>query len=296
MKHFLRRLALFLFLLASACAVLVIGTVLLHRRALPNCRLEQNTDAILVGDSHPMWAIDDSQIPGLRNISLNAEGYKYTYLKLRHLLQGEHAIKRIYIGAGYHNFSGYYDAYIDGAMFHQFVERYLSLLTLDDYLGLVRSAPRDVLGLAQRIVQRGFKPGLKRECLLYGRFPEEKKTATFDARHVQTRIREQFYAEGEVLPASASNLEYLQKLVELSRAHGLAITLLATPVHSEYERRVPESYRRMLRSFAQQHGLTLHMFEDLTLTDEHVLPDGDHTNYAGAMLTTRSFKHYHERH
>jgi hypothetical protein len=248
-----------------------------------------------VGDSHMMWSIDDAKIPGLRNISLNAEGYKYTYLKLQHLLENEHGLTRLYVGVGYHSFSSYFDEYIHGATFHRFAERYLSVMTSGDYAELLRSAPLHALGLAQGIVQRGFKTGLKGECMLYGRFPEDRKTATLDRRTLEVRIREQFYEGGRVVETSTSNLEYLEKIVALGRAHGLDVILLSAPLHPEYARRVPEVYRRKPREFAQHHGLALYTFDDMTLTDAQVLPDGDHTNYDGAMITTEHFKRYHER-
>ncbi|MDH5675425.1 MAG: hypothetical protein OEZ06_25105 [Myxococcales bacterium] len=294
MKHFLLRLALFLSLLSLTCAALVVGTVELHRRTIDRCTLGAEIDTVIAGDSHTMWAIDDSQLPGLRNISLNAEGYRYTYLKLRHLLQTDHRIATIYIGVSYHNFAGYYDEYIYGVTFHDYLERYLSLLSRADYEGLVRYAPQHSLGLARSIVQRGFRPGLKGECLMYGQFPAEQKTQVFDASKMQARLEEQFYRSNRVVEPSVSNVEYLQKIVDLCRAHGLRVAALATPLHPEYERRIPASYRRLLRHFLQDSGLPYYDFADLTLSDAEFLPDGDHTNYAGAMTTTRRFKRYHE--
>lgn len=296
MKHFLQRLVIFLSLVLLGSVVAVGVVITLNERALGNCRVGDDVDSVVAGDSHTTWSIDDSQIEGLRNVSFEAEGYRYTYLKLRHLLRTDRKIKRVYLGISYHNFAGYYDEYILGPTFKHNVERYLPVLTAADYEALVRNSPTDVLGLAQYIVRRGFKPGIKGQCLLYGGFPERKMTEQFDFHAMERRIQEQFYESGHVAPPSASNIEYLGKIVELCRRHGVEVIGLGTPLHPEYEKRVPEEYRRLLRRLVKEYRLRYYDFGDLKLSDAQFLPDGDHTNYAGAMLTTRRFEQFHEGH
>jgi hypothetical protein len=294
MKRFLLRLGVFAFLVAFGYVAALVVIVFLNRRALPNCRLEKPVDSIIIGDSHPMWAIDDTDIAGLRNIALNAEGYKYSYQKLKHLLATEKGIKKIYIGYSHHNLAGYYDEYISGPTFANFIERYLAILDPGDYLQLAAENPSNVLDFTQRILQRGWRPALNRRCQIYGSFPGQPMTAKFNLASMEKRIREQYYLNGDVAPPSAANIEYLRKLVELSRQHGLEIVMLKTPQHKTYEARIPEAYHRRYASFLQENGLKAYGFEDLEVTDAEVLPDGDHLNLEGALATTRRFKQYHE--
>jgi hypothetical protein len=295
MKKFLLRLLVFSALVSFGYAAALVGIVFLNQRALPNCRLERPVDSIIIGDSHPMWAIDDSGIEGLRNIALNAEGYKYSYGKLRHLLATEKGIKRIYIGFSYHNLGGYYDDYIFGSSFSGFIERYLSILKPADYAQVFAANPTKAADFTQRILQRGWRSALNRRCTLYGNFPNEPMTATFRFASMEKRIVEQFYAQGKVAPPSESNYQYLRALVELSREHQLDIVMLKTPLHKAYVERVPAEYRKRYQDFLQENGLKSYGFEDLELTDAQVLPDGDHLNLDGARVATEYFKRYHEK-
>jgi hypothetical protein len=297
MKKFLLRLVAFALIVLVGYIVAFASVISLHQRALANCQLgKPGVDSLLVGDSHGMWSIDDASIDGLRNVSLNAEGYKYSYAKLRHVLAATPGLKNLYVSVGYHNLAGYYDEYILGATFGAYIERYLSLLKPKDYEELFEFGPFDFPELTRKAVQRGLAPGLRGECLLYGTFPTEHMTEEFRSASMEKRVLDQFYVDGKVGGVSASNLEYLRKLVELGREHGLRVVVLRPPVHPEYDKRVPAKYRELLAGFVRQHELEHFGFEDLELGDAHFLPDGDHTNYAGAVATTRRFKLYHESH
>jgi hypothetical protein len=287
---------MFLVLVLAGYLVILLGVVGLNRRAIRSCRLQGPVNSIVIGDSHTMWAIDDREIPGVRNISLNAEGYKYSYLKLRHLLETEKGIEKIYIGFAYHNLAGYYDDYITGPIFDEYVGRYLSVLSLGDYLELAEARPWGFPELTRRMVKEGWRAGLRGRCELYGTFPEEHMTQTFDLASAKKRIVSQFYAGGKVVGRSDSNYEYLQKLVDLSRQFGLEVIMLSTPLHPEYEKSVPEEYRQAYQDFIRKNGLSVYRFEDLELGDEDFLPDGDHTNRRGAARTTKRFKEYDAAH
>ena len=229
-------------------------------------------------------------------MSLNAEGYKYSYAKLKHVLHTTPSLKTRYVSFGYHNLAGYYDEYILGATFGAYIERYLSVLQRRDYEELFDFGPFEFPELTRKAVQRGLTPGLKGECLLYGTFPTEHMTAEYRAPSMEKRVLDQFYVDGKVGGVSASNLEYLGKLVSLGREHGLRVVLLSPPVHPDYEKRVPAKFKQLLTDFVRAHQLEHFGFEDLVLGDAHFLPDGDHTNYAGAVAATQRFKLYHESH
>lgn len=111
---------------------------------------------------------------------------------------------------------------------------------------------------------------------------------------MKQRVADQFYEAGHVAGTSAPNAEYLERLIQLGRERGLRVVLLSPPVHREYARLVPAEYQTLVAEFARKHGVEHFAFEDLALGDQHFLPDGDHTNYAGAVLTTKRFREYHE--
>jgi hypothetical protein len=296
MYRFLLRLAAFLAFATATCMVLFVITVLLNRRAVDACRLGDGVDSVIVGDSHTAWAIDDADVPGLRNVSLNAEGYKYTYLKLQHLLRSEPQVRRIYLAFSYANPSAYYDEYIRGATFRFYADRYLGVLSFGDILELVRKSPHTALDLFERLLRDGLSAGIRQKCTLYGDFFGESATRrleTFRFEVMEKRIAEQYYLDGAVQTQSAHNLGYLEKIVHLVREHGVELVTLNTPLHPEYTKRVPVEFRETYARILEQYGISSFDFSDLNLGDAEFLPDGDHTNYSGAMIASQRFAQFH---
>lgn len=294
MKKFLQRVVVFLLILGVMSALAVAAVIHLNVRALAACTLPPGTDTIIVGDSHPKSAINDAEIPGLRNIALNAEGYKYTHAKLKYVLPRAPQLKKLYIGFSFHNLSGYYDEYIYGATFKFYVERYLGILGLDDYLLVAKTAPLAIPGLIQRIIQRGLPAGRSGECQLFGTFDRDPMTETFRRASMEQRLAAQYYVDGPLTPPSQANIAALEQVLALAREHELEVIMLNTPLHPEYREAVPESYRELYERFLRERDLRAFDFHDLELSDAHFLPDGDHINYPGAQLTTRRFKEFHE--
>jgi hypothetical protein len=299
MNRFLLRLAAYLAAATSACAILFVVVVLLNRHALGACRIGDEVDSVVIGDSHTAWAIDAGSVPGLRNVSLNAEGYKYTYRKLQYLLRSKQNLKRIYLAFSYANLSAYYDEYVTGATFRMFADRYLGVLSAADLLELLRNSPSTAPDLFQRLVRGGLSAGIQQKCTLYADFfsdPTSRKFQTFKFDVMEKRIAEQYYSHDTLQGQSAQNLENLEKIIRLVREHGLELVMLNTPLHPEYAKRVPARFRQMHDSVLEQYGIPSFDFAGLELTDAAFLPDGDHVNYPGAMLATRHFAEYHRAH
>lgn len=294
MTTFLKKLGWFLiFTLVLNTAVLSV-VIVLNRIAVDGCDLEDDVTTVIVGDSHTMWAIDSSDIDKVENISLNAEGYVYTYYKLEHLLRSEPNISHVYLGFGYHNLSAYYDEYIFGDQFKGFIHRYIGVMRARDFSDVIVNNPKDMLTIIKNILQKGGSAGLKQQCTLYGSFPREKKMDTYSSSQMEKRILAQYFDDGKVIGISKSNLQYLEKIVSLLRDNSIEVTLLSTPLHKEYVELVPAEFKQRFDDFVIQNGLTVYGFEDLNLSDSEFLPDGDHVNYNGALLTTRKFRHYDE--
>ena len=299
MNRFLLRLATYVALTTTVCAVLFVVVVQLNRHAIGACRLGDDVDSVVIGDSHTAWAIDDASVPGLRNVSLYAEGYKYTYLKLQHLLRSERQVRRIYLAFSYANLSAYYDDYITGATFRLFADRYLCVLSRTDLLELVQNSPTTAPDLFQRLIRGGLPAGIRQKCTLYGKFlsePTAYMLQTFNFELMEKRIAEQYYSGDTLQGQSAHNLHYLEKIIHLVREHGLELVMVNTPLHPEYEKRIPARFREMHASVLERYRIPSFDFPDLELSDAEFLPDGDHLNYQGAMRATRRFAEYHRAH
>lgn len=292
MKKFIGRVSIFMLVLLVTYSAAIMTVIFLNKRALTSCSIGDDNHAVIVGDSHTMWAINDKELSGVRNVSLNAEGYKYSYRKLRHILENEKGIGEIYIGFSYHNLSGYYENYVSGSDFIYFMDRYIPILTLDDYQKVISANIENFIPMIMKIGKDGWKPGLKGDCNLYGDFPLDPMTETYQIESMEKRIDIQYYNKGELWDISGSNYRYLEKLVELSRDYGIEPVMINTPLHPQYAGRIPEFYKGLYMKFLEEHQLKSLLFDDLALQDIHFLPDGDHTNYAGAQVTSHYFKEF----
>ena len=70
--------------------------------------------------------------------------------------------------------------------------------------------------------------------------------------------------------------------------------MLNTPVHPGYLKSIPKKYTRLYHEYISRNRLDTYEFNDLSLSDSDFLPDGDHVNYDGAMLTTEKFRQHYE--
>lgn len=279
-----------------AHVVTTTSAVALNRRAARDCQIEKGVSAVIAGDSHTMWALDDSALPGVRNISLNAEGYHYTYKKLRFLFSHEPSIKVLYLGVSYHNFSNYFDDYIYGNLASHFIHRYLGLLSMADFTELAEANPGGIMSMSRAMVLRGLPAGLKERCSFYGRFPTKRQTQTFNIESTRERLRDQFFRDGQLRDESQSNLRYLNAILQLARTRDVRVVLLKTPLHPSYSEGVPRVYKTRFADFVERSGAEYYAFDDAVLPDSDFLPDGDHLNYRGAVRATEAFASYHARH
>lgn len=282
--------AVFLFCIGSLMALVIIA----NQQSLTHCKIQPDIDSLMLGDSHTMWAINDSKIPTLRNISVNAEGYKYSLRKLEHVLASGDKPETVYIGFSYHNLSGYYDQYISGRLFRHVFDRYLPVMQLDDYIGLVKSNTDSLADIFRRLVKEGGKKAIKSSCPLFGGFPPQQMHDEYSRESMLKRIDSQYYQDGQVLAPSSSNRKYLAKLIQLCKTNNINVVLVNTPLHKDYLERIPPEYVKIYDTFLKENSVEVYEFADLPLEDHHFLPDGDHINYAGAARVTEAFKAYHE--
>lgn len=295
MKRFLRKFALFLIFTISLNVLLLLVVVSLNRFAVDNCELADGVTSVIIGDSHTNWSIDATEIAGVENISFNAEGYVYTFHKLKHLLSKEDNVSHVYLGFGYHNLSDYYDEYIFGSLSKNFVHRYIGVMPIGDLFKVILKNPGEFGDIFRRILQKGGESGLKQQCSLYGTFPAERKMESYNPSQMEKRILAQYFnADGTLRGVSENNLEYLDKIIALLRKNNVDITLLNTPLHTGYVNAIPEEFKSLYHGYLDLNQLNAYEFEDLALSDAEFLPDGDHVNYDGAILTTERFKFYHE--
>lgn len=295
MKLFIKKLISFILFFVVVYATVITAVLLLNKIFFKKYRLEDSITTVIAGDSHTMWSIDDRKLNGVRNISLNAEGYIYTYAKLAHLLKQGNRMEKLYLGFSFHNLSGYYDDYIYGKRSLHFFHRYIRILELKDYMTLLVSNPKNIITMSPILLRKGLEMLFKRNYTPLGSFPSESMVQKLDHGKMRKRILEQYYQNDSVAPFSKMNVEYLNRIIDLCKENGIKIIAITTPQHSSYNISVPREYIDAYKHFIAVHNLPVYDFSGLTMADSCYLPDGDHVNSYGAPMVTEYFKKYLEK-
>ena len=278
MKKFLLQSVLFFLIPATIFVVPIIVNAMMYEPYI----IDAQVDTLVLGDSHAEVAIDDSMHPRFQNMAASSEGYIYTYAKLKELLKHNPQIKHIVLGFSYHNLSDYYDKYITGENAEQVVEKYIDVLHGEEVRELFEANKTF-------LVLPAFKNALRasnNSPAYLGGFRVLKGEYTFDPEAMRRRVKLQYYENKTIRGYSAINIKYLIKINAMCKENGVDLTLLSTPLHNQYVKEIPESFRKIYSDLIKQNGLQIIDFDDLELEDYHFLPDGDHMNGVGAEVVT----------
>ena len=239
-----------------------------------------------MGDSHVMWGINDHYLKDAQNISLNAEGYIYTYAKLKELLSHTTDIDAILLGFSYHNLSDYFDDYIYGSKMQEFYPRYIKVLGWKEQIKLLFKKPENLFRVGGLNIRKGIPALFTHNCEYIGSFPETKMTQILDQEHIEKRIQEQYYVKDKLCSYSEINIFYLEKIIELCEVYNIEIVFLNTPLNDEYKNKIPSKFIEAYDNVLNKYKFHTFDFENFNLPDSCFLPDGDHLNYYGSASTS----------
>jgi hypothetical protein len=260
----------------------------LNRRLYRNVTIDPKISTLVIGDSHTELAINDSLLPNTLNISTPAEGYVFTYFKIRQIIEHNSNVKNIMLGVSYHNFSSFYDKYIFEEEPYSLISQYLSLMDYR-YLFMFLKKSASIANISAIFRNSiGNLTGYEKNKYPYiGGFHIIENDDDLTVERITKRINSQYYLNDQPLPGSEINGLYLKKIVELCRGKNVNLIFLNTPLFSEYYAKVPDNMINEYKQAVKYLGVAEISFDGLDLPADCFLPDGDHLNYKGAMLTTR---------
>ena len=96
MKKFLLRVLLFVMLTVSFTFGLIV-TLNYFAQSDDFYKIDPDIKYIVVGDSHPECAFNDSLIDNLMNFGQSGESYFYTYLKTKKILENNPSIQTVFV-------------------------------------------------------------------------------------------------------------------------------------------------------------------------------------------------------
>ncbi len=243
--------------------------------------IEKSIDTIITGDSHLQYSVNDSLLGNnMINISINSEGYFYSYYKIKVILENNPHIQNVWLGVNYHNLSSYYDDFL----FNCFVfTRYYPLIDSKGYATILKNNPKAILATLNGIRNIFAYPYI-------GHYYEHKVASNqkVTSKSLKNRIRTQFGADGNFKEVSDLNVSYLTQIVLLCEQKKVNLVLVKPPLHKEYMNNVPHKY--LYDQITTLYKVPIIDMENLEMGDDCYLPDGDHLTNKGALVATNWIK------
>jgi hypothetical protein len=288
MQKFVIRLLLFLSVIAGAMA----GVVGFFSYRLSNpaiYELDESIRFIVVGDSHTQCAIDDALLAGTINVSNGADSYLYSYTKIRKLVESNEHLKGIVLGFSEHNFELAMDDWnFKNENMRNKTAQYFPLLGWEEVVYLGKKNPVSFMtGLIQF-------PKMKFNVMM--RLNSKTSIADIGVGNVERLTQNikdwkkptQTKKSNGQSSISQSQVQYLEKIVDLCKAHRLELVLISTPVHTSYPQL---NHRSMAITYYAENltGFKWWNFSDMKLPDSY-FADYEHLNRSGASFFTEEIQ------
>jgi hypothetical protein len=295
MKRFVVQIVKFLAFLLAPVLVVVLGNfVIVNQNSF--WKLPNNEEAVVLGHSHPECAFNDSLIPNLINLSLSAETYFYTYIKLKKLIESNDQLKTVFIEFGTNNVQKTMDTWTWGDKYISYnLPKYFSIIDRPEMKLLSGKNLKPVLSTPPQsyareigfnyynlILQDNSVISNKRRYGGYLHLTQMKTDTLIKLRQSRSQRN-----NNRVLQVSETNMRYLKKILTLCEDNGIKVFLVRSPVHSMYTK--PEAEELFNEVLVNQFpNAVLLDFKEFPLANNQ-FADFGHLNYKGAEIFSRWF-------
>lgn len=235
MKTFLIKCAVYI-LLTTTIVVLSILTPVIYINSKPQYyTVDQSINKLALGDSHFLSAISTDINPSIANISLSADAYFYSFLKLKKFIAHNPQIDTIVLAYGFHSLSDKTEKRWteDPTFVKTKTQKLFALMALSDYGTAFAKSPIDVMKgtvISPKKTVPAFIKALKGDGnykdLNLGRFKKlnhKKLQSNIDKINGDT-------VKIDFIEAHYQK-EYLLKIIEYCNKHKKKVILINTPIH-----------------------------------------------------------------
>jgi hypothetical protein len=284
MFKFLKNIFVFVSILILYFTInFIINRVIIERNSV-----DLQFSTLIMGDSHVMTSLNDKLLPNSLNISQDAESYPVTYFKLRSLATSN-KIDTVILGFAVHNISDFNDQKFSNRFWSdELFNRIYPITTFNDfkaieinYWSYTRSVIKNLL----------LYPKGKHNTYL-GKFKVIKKQLNLTKQKPELAINRHFYPNNKEAGTSQLSLSYLDSLMELCKEKHINIIFINTPIHPEYEKRIPEKiylkYNEIRDNLVLEGYTVLNYSKIYTRAD--YFADYDHLNNNGATIFSYTLK------
>ncbi|MFY7839489.1 MAG: hypothetical protein ACOVP7_04390 [Lacibacter sp.] len=289
MKRFLQHF----FLFSITAVVLLLALQFFLQKKLQNPRyykVEQNIHTVVIGNSRPECAFNDSLISGAKNLSLVAEPYFYTYIKLRKVVESNKQIKRVVIEFSDINLSAdnMHKWMYDAASVKYLYPRYANIMTLAEKKEVFSTSPVSVIKSFSFVMHDNilFSTGAGTNLLVYKQIGGFTVKEGSHIAEIKNETNKKKQVQENTFELAEFNLVYLDKIVNLCKQQQLQLFFLRSPVHPIYG---INSFNKTYDSVLQYRypAVKLLDFADYQLPDSCYF-DAHHLNYLGARKVSAS--------
>jgi len=237
---------------------------------------------IIAGDSNTEVAINDQIISSVINISRSGESYFYTYYKLRHLLEVNEHVEKVYLSFSPHNIvSKERNLFTNGKIYNNFIE-YTPVIDFESIYYLFKEDKKNVFLSFMKapfyLIKHNFSSPLWGGYIKLDRNNLANQTKNVDQFSV-------YYSQKDI---DILEINYLQKISSLLHNHGVELILINTPKWIEFFK-----YSNSLEVYDavyKKEFLNIKLLDYSSLYNEKELfGDFTHLNYKGGQKFTDFF-------
>jgi hypothetical protein len=289
MKILIIQIKVLMMILICGLSIYLIFVFRFNASAIENYKFDKGINKLVAGDSHTLTSINDKLLPNAQNISQTAEGLFFSYYKLRTLLINNSQIETVFLGVSYQSFSSYYNDINrkpDGCFPH-----YIFILPPPVQIGFLKDT-KNTFALIQKSIVAGTDNWVRNipDYAFMGSFSPVSTKILLSDKTLDKRINLQFFDDGKINDLSEENIYYFKKIVDMCNDMKVRLIILNTPMHPGYKEKVPPKFVNEFNSIVKNGEIELIEFEDLKLSDNDFLPDGDHLQESGSRLATLYLK------
>jgi hypothetical protein len=292
MKQFVIKSVLFFMITVAIILFLYFSlTWLMLKRAHQFLKLPPETTTLFSGDSQVEVAIDDKLIPNSLNIAGSGEGYMYSYMKLKFLLEYNSQIRTIYLGYSQLDLTKsiederyYSDFYVVGwsHLNYQMTGKEKAFIFKHNPVAYAKGGFRSIkyyfITVIKSYLIKGFDISVSKYGGFYVRSGNKLK---------EERKRYSVKGKSNTFTRPEYEVGYLQMISRLCREKSVRLILLNTPKHKfnsiYYNKESRNFYFFVQRTVLNDSLLDLSHYP---LPDE-AFYDSHHLNYHGAVIFSK---------
>ncbi|HMS65294.1 MAG TPA: hypothetical protein PKD83_08595 [Ignavibacteria bacterium] len=302
MKPFLNKVFAFTVftLVVSVILYLLISSLYLHR--INNLRVRENANILVLGDSQPQCAVNDSVYINLENFSQNSEHFFLTYNILQLIVKNNPQINTFILGCSFHNISAFSERYIFYKNNYKdnfpelVIPRYFPVIDFGSKMFLIENNLEGVVKSFKESVNYMIKSFTRpykeyHDYPFIGRYYASRKRV-FNDSTVKASVDWHFYKDSaatELEDFSMLQEEYLKKIVSFCKEKNIKLILLNTPVYEGYYKQIPEKfisgYYNFMNELEDSNKVILYDYSKFQVPDDYY-GDGNHLNLKGALMLT----------